>query len=168
MEGAGLHVAGDPRCRRALALEQERLKRLAETPQVLSFFFRDEEYDPRLLIPKGVGRERALELLLAAAEEAQQVAAAPEGWTAPSLEARYRALAERLGLHSGRERGQLIGAGVVRVAVTGRTVGPPLFETMEVLGPETVRRRMARPALRTLAARPSRTAELAGLRSPRG
>jgi glutamyl-tRNA synthetase len=143
MEGAGLDVAGDPKLPRALALEQERLKRLAETPQVLSFFFRDEEYDPRLLIPKGVTRERALELLLAAAGEAQQVASEPGGWTAPNLEARYRALAERLGLQSGRERGQLIGAGVVRVAVTGRTVGPPLFETMEVLGPETVRRRMA-------------------------
>jgi glutamyl-tRNA synthetase len=154
MEGAGLHVAGDPKLPRALALEQERLKRLAETPQVLSFFFRDEEYDPRLLIPKGVTRERALELLLAAAGEAQQVATEPGGWTAPNLEARYRALAGRLGLHSGRERGQLIGAGVVRVAVTGRTVGPPLFETMEVLGPETVRRRMAEAgdALRALPA----------------
>ncbi|HEX2326463.1 MAG TPA: hypothetical protein VHQ00_13775, partial [Chloroflexota bacterium] len=163
MEGAGLHVAGDPKLPRALALEQERLKRLAEAPQVLSFFFRDEGYDPRLLIPRGVTRERALELLLAAAGEAQQVAAEPGGdepagrtggWTAPNLEARYRALAERLGLHSGRERGQLIGAGVVRVAVTGRTVGPPLFETMEVLGPETVRRRMAEAgdALRALPA----------------
>jgi glutamyl-tRNA synthetase len=152
MEGAGLQVAGDPRLAPALALEQERLKRLAETPQVLSFFFRDEEYDPRLLIPKGVSRERALELLLAAAEEAQQIATGAEGWKAPELETRYRALAERLGLHSGRERGQLIGAGVVRVAVTGRTVGPPLFETMEVLGPETVLRRfeLAVDALRAL------------------
>ena len=36
----------------------------------------------------------------------------------------------------------VLGAGVVRVAVTGRTVGPPLFETMELLGADTVKRRM--------------------------
>jgi glutamyl-tRNA synthetase len=36
----------------------------------------------------------------------------------------------------------LIGAGVVRVAVTGRTVGPPLFETLEILGRDTVQRRL--------------------------
>jgi glutamyl-tRNA synthetase len=142
MEAAGLHVAGDPRFPRALALEHERLKRLAEAPQVLSFFFREEDYDPRLLIPRGADRARALELLSAAREEAEAVAESPQGWTAANLEAHYRALAERLGLHSGRERGQLIGAGVVRVAVTGRTVGPPLFETMEVLEADVVRRRM--------------------------
>jgi glutamyl-tRNA synthetase len=152
MEGAGLHVAGDPKLPRALALEQERLKRLAEAPFVLSFFFRDEEYDPHLLIPKGLDQPRALELLSAAREEAAEIAAQRAEWTAPTLEARFRALAERLGLHSGRERGQLIGAGVVRVAVTGRTVGPPLFETMEVLGAETALRRMdaALQALRSL------------------
>ena len=142
MEAAGLHVAGDPRLPRALALEQERLKRLSEAPAVVSFFFRDEAYDPRLLIPKGADRQRALTLLAAARQEAAAAAAAPDGWTAAALEARYRALAETLGLRSGRERGQLIGAGVVRVAVTGRTVGPPLFETMELLGAETVQRRL--------------------------
>jgi glutamyl-tRNA synthetase len=142
MRDAGLEVAGDPRFPRALALEQERLKRLAEAPDVLAFFFRDEAYEPQRLIPKGLDRDRALELLRAARQEVDAVAAASEGWTAAALETAYRALAERLGLRSGRERGQLIGAGVVRVAVTGRTVGPPLFETMEVLGQETVARRM--------------------------
>jgi glutamyl-tRNA synthetase len=142
MERAGLQVAGDPRFPRALALEQERLKRLSEAPQVLSFFFREEDYDPQRLIPRGCDKARALELLRAARAEADAVAGSAEGWTAGNLEAHFRALAERLGLRTGRERGQLIGAGVVRVAVTGRTVGPPLFETMEVLGADDVRRRM--------------------------
>jgi glutamyl-tRNA synthetase len=43
-----------------------------------------------------------------------------------------RALAEQLGLKAG----QLFG--ILRVAVTGRTISPPLFETMEVIGKETV------------------------------
>ncbi len=142
MEAAGLPVAGDPRFPAALALEQERIKRLSEAPQALSFFFRDEEYDPKLLIPRGADKERALELLRASLEVVRDLASHESDWTARHLETAFRALAERLGLHTGKERGQLIGAGVVRVAVTGRTVGPPLFETMEILGPQTVLRRM--------------------------
>ena len=33
----------------------------------------------------------------------------------------------------------------IRVAVTGRRVGPPLFEALEVLGPERTLARLARP-----------------------
>jgi glutamyl-tRNA synthetase len=46
------------------------------------------------------------------------------------LEALLRPLAEELGLKAG----QLFGA--LRVAVTGRAVAPPLFQTMAVLGKE--------------------------------
>ena len=49
-------------------------------------------------------------------------------WSAAVMEAPLRALVEELGL----KPIQLFTA--VRVAVTGRTVSPPLFETMEVLG----------------------------------
>ena len=151
MEAAGLPVADDPRFERALPLEQERIKRLSEAPRVFSFFFRDEEYDPTLLIPRGADQARALELLRAALATAEKLASTPQEWTAANLEAAYRALAERLGLLTGKERGQLIGAGVVRVAVTGRTAGPPLFETMDILGPDMVLRRM-RQALDALQA----------------
>jgi glutamyl-tRNA synthetase len=144
MEAAGLDVAADPKFERALPLEQERIKRLAEAPQVFSFFFRDEEYPAALLIPRGADKARALELLQASRETAEELAGQPDGWTVAALEEAYRALAERLGLTTGKERGQLIGAGVVRVAVTGRTAGPPLFETMAILGAETVLRRMRR------------------------
>jgi len=140
MEAAGLHVAGDPRLPAALALEQERLKRLAEAPQLLSFFFRDEAYDPQLLVPRGLDPQTALAYLRAAREVVEQVAARPGGWTAETLEPPFRDLAARLGLATGKQRGQLFG--IVRVAITGRTATPPLFETMAVLGAETVRRRM--------------------------
>ena len=49
---------------------------------------------------------------------------------AESLEALLRPLAVVLGLKTG----QLFGA--LRVAVTGRTAAPPLFQTMAVLGKE--------------------------------
>ena len=49
-------------------------------------------------------------------------------WSAAAMEAPLRALVEELGL----KPIQLFTA--IRVAVTGRTVSPPLFETMEALG----------------------------------
>ena len=138
LAAAGLEPSGVPRFTQALALEQERLRRLSEAPRVFSFFFRDEPYDPRLLVPRGLDEARALEALREGRRVLDEVEASPEGWTAAALEAAFRALADRLGIRNN----QLFGSGVMRVAVTGRTAGPPLFETMEVLGPDTVRRRV--------------------------
>ena len=60
-----------------------------------------------------------------------------------------RALAEELGLKAG----QLFG--ILRVAVTGQKVSPPLFESMEIVGREKVleRLRNAIHLLEELAAR---------------
>lgn len=51
-------------------------------------------------------------------------------------EAAMRALADRMGLKAG----QLFST--LRVAVTGREVSPPLFETMEILGKDVVLKRI--------------------------
>ncbi|HEX2033028.1 MAG TPA: glutamate--tRNA ligase [Chloroflexota bacterium] len=141
MARAGLDV-DDPQFVRALPLEQERIKRLAEAPSLFAFFFHDPAYEAQQLIPRGADAPRALELLRASLGLVRAMGGEQGAWTAQELERAFRALAERLGLASGRERGQLIGAGVVRVAVTGRTVGPPLFETLEILGRDTVQRRL--------------------------
>ena len=61
-----------------------------------------------------------------------------DAWNEGALEERLRALATRLGLKTG----QLFGT--LRVAATGRTVAPPLFGTLDVLGRDTVLRRIAR------------------------
>jgi glutamyl-tRNA synthetase len=53
-----------------------------------------------------------------------------------SAEDAFRALAEELNL----KPGQLFG--ILRVAVTGKTVSPPLFESMAVIGKETVLKRL--------------------------
>ncbi len=108
-------------------LERERLKRLSEAPEMLSFFFEERlDYDASMLVPKGLdadGARGALEAALATAEYA-------DDWSGGALETAYRALAERLGVKTG----QLFGA--MRVAVTGRTAAPPLFDTLSVLGKE--------------------------------
>ncbi len=108
-------------------LERERLKRLSEAPEMLSFFFEERlDYDASLLVPKGLdadGARGALEAALATAERT-------DDWSVAALETVYRALAEA----SGIKTGQLFGT--IRVAVTGRTAAPPLFDTLSVLGKE--------------------------------
>jgi glutamyl-tRNA synthetase len=127
---------------RVLALEQERMKTLAEAPTLTEFFFTTTvAVAPALLVPKNTTREQALDGLrrsLAILEGAQE-------WKAGELEAPLRTLVAEMGL----KPVQLFTS--LRVAVTGRTVSPPLFETMEVLGREPTRARL-RQAIATLEA----------------
>ena len=128
-------------------LERERLKRLSDASEMLSFFFEERlTYDASLLVPKGLdaaGARAVLEQALAVAEGAPADTGVDD-WSVAALEAAYRSLAERLGVKTG----QLFGA--MRVAVTGRTAAPPLFDTLAVLGKErcVARLRAALEALR--------------------
>jgi glutamyl-tRNA synthetase len=127
---------------RLVPLVHERLEELGDAPELLEFFFRDVapargaaalEYDPALLIPKkldGAGTVAAL-------RAAYDALAALVPWSEGQLEEALRALAEQLEL----KPGQLFGA--IRVAITGRTVAPPLFETLAALGKERSLSRIA-------------------------
>jgi glutamyl-tRNA synthetase len=117
---------------RVLALEQERMKTLAEAPALTAFFFMPSlDYDTRELLAKRMTPEQSLDGLRRARNLLEDL---PD-WSATEMEAPLRALVEELGL----KPIQLFTA--IRVAVTGRTVSPPLFETMEVLGrPATLTR----------------------------
>jgi glutamyl-tRNA synthetase len=90
----------------------------------VDFFFSDVlEYESGLLpgkLEKGPARG-VLEKTLQALESVRE-------WQAGDLESAVRPLTEAMGLKAGPF------FGVLRVAVTGRTASPPLFETMEVLG----------------------------------
>jgi glutamyl-tRNA synthetase len=118
-----------------LPLIQERIKTLAEGPELVSFFFADGlEYDPSLLAPKGVTREATATALTVALQRLRGLAT----FNATALEGVLRPLAEELQVKTG----QLFGA--LRVATTGRTAAPPLFQTMEVLGKERCLERVER------------------------
>jgi len=119
--------------RQIMPLIQERAKTLAEVAELTDFFFVDElDYDARLLIVKDMNRESAIKAL----EVSQHRLKPLEIFDAGSLEAVFRPLAEELKLKAG----QLFGA--LRVAVTGRTAAPPLFQTMAVLGKKRCLRRI--------------------------
>ncbi len=110
---------------RIVPLVQERLKTLADSPELTGYFFQEEiVYDSGLLVQKGMDADATSRALRSVVE----VLGGLKTFDSPSLEGALRQAASDLGL-SGR---QLFGA--LRVATTGRTAAPPLFETMEVLG----------------------------------
>jgi glutamyl-tRNA synthetase len=106
-------------------LIQERLKTLADVVEWVDFFFLDDlpDYDPQGLIPKksnAAGTATAL-------ERAYQIIQSTE-FTHTALDAALRTEAENLGL----KPGQMFQP--IRVAVCGKMVAPPLFETLEIVG----------------------------------
>ena len=106
-------------------LIQERIKTLADVVDKAAFFFKEElAYDADLLIGK---KMTAAESLAALQRTRETVAALPD-FEVETTEQALRSLADELGLKAGPL------FGIVRVAVTGERVSPPLFETMAVLG----------------------------------
>ena len=115
-----------------IPLIQERMRTLGEASGLADFFFVDDlDYDGALLLERGLTRETAVKALEAGKERLEV-----SPFDAASLEGALRPLAAELGLKTG----QLFG--LLRVAVTGRTAAPPLFETMAVLGKERCLRRI--------------------------
>jgi len=132
LTGAGL-PAELTTVRRIAPLVQERLKKLAEVVEWTDFFFKTElDYDPQLLVGKKMTAAQSLAVLRRTREALAGLPAFDEGTLEPAL----RALAEEMGLKAG----QLLG--VIRLAVTGKEVAPPLFGTLAILGKERVLQRL--------------------------
>jgi glutamyl-tRNA synthetase len=108
-------------------LIRERLKKLTDVVEWTDFFFQEQlDYDPAQL----VGKKMTVAESLAALQRARVTLAGLPDFTGESVETALRALAEDLGL----KVGQLLGS--IRVAVSGKKVAPPLFETLAILGRE--------------------------------
>jgi glutamyl-tRNA synthetase len=112
---------------------RERAKTLVELVQQGRFYFeRPTEYDaksaPKLLTPEGA---RRLGLMI---ERLERV----DPFTVPAIESAVRALTEELGL-------KLVDlAQLARLAVTGRTASPPIFDVLALLGREESLARLRR------------------------
>jgi glutamyl-tRNA synthetase len=120
--------------REVVALVKDRLKLLTEVVELTRFFFAEvDDYDPELLLARKVEPGAVLHVLARAIETLQAATFDDEA----DLERRLRALSEELGLKTG----QLFM--LIRVAVTGRTISPGLFETLRVLGRERSLARLA-------------------------
>ena len=108
-------------------LIQERLPTLTAIGPLVDFLFLEEvTVEPAALIPKRWDPLTTREALLAARDEIAKVG--DVSFEADELEPPLRALAE----DRGWKAGDLFMA--IRVAVTGRTATPPLFDTIVALG----------------------------------
>jgi glutamyl-tRNA synthetase len=120
--------------RDAAGLLKDRIRLLTETPDLMSFFLIDAlpEYDAALLVPKKVEPAQVKTMLEAVAAAVPELDLDDHDGT----EARMRALADELGVKAG----QLFMP--IRVAVTGRTQSPGLFDTLRVIGKDRVAQRV--------------------------
>jgi glutamyl-tRNA synthetase len=127
----------DGEIRALLPVVQDRLPTLGAIGDLVGFLFVDRvDADPATLVPKRWDRETAIEGLRAARETIAAVGQV--SYEADELEPPLRALAEARGWKAG----DLFMA--IRVAVTGRTATPPLFDTLVALGHERTLDRLDR------------------------
>lgn len=109
---------------------QVRTKFLSDMPGNCKFFFTDDyEFDPKA-IEKRLGKDGVKAILLDLVERFSKV----DDWRAPVLEELVK------GLSQGNGMGPWVHP--IRVAVSGRTEGPGLFEMLQLLGKERTLKRL--------------------------
>ena len=109
-------------------LVQERVTVLSEVPAMVGFFFRRPEMsdgDFTKTIASNEGAKAVLADVIAAAQSGTN-------WTSDALHALVAQIGENHGMNLRKSQAP------VRLAVTGALVGPPLFESLEVLGRDEV------------------------------
>ena len=125
-----------PWLKKVVSSLRERTRTLAEMVKASVYFFEDPHEFDRAGVEKYF-RDRATTGML---RKCVDVLKTNDKFDALSLEACYRRFAEKEGLKA---------SAIIhptRLALTGRTAGPGLFEIMEILGKDVVVRRMERAA----------------------
>lgn len=127
-----------PECReyagKVVALAQDRLKLLSEIVELTDFFFIDEPPYDEKGVNKWLRKDYAPEFLASLVPALDMLS----DFTVEALDECVRKVGEEIG----QSGGAIIHP--IRMAVTGRMVGPGLFETMSVLGKDRVVFRMKR------------------------
>jgi glutamyl-tRNA synthetase len=131
-------VLGDERLRGLLAQTQERISRLDDfIPYVSCFFGGSLDYSgvqDKLRVKKR-SRSEVVDVLSAYVEEIERDADARE-FTVAGLEQFSNGFCER----HGWKRGDLFM--LLRIAATGRTAAPPIFDTLHLVGKDRLRQRV--------------------------
>ncbi len=122
--------------KQVLAAVRERARTLVELADISNYFYDDAfEYEEKG-VKKHFSRENAADQIRRVAEELERL----EPYDKDSTEALYRTLSDELGISTGR----LIHP--TRLAITGRTAGPGLFEIMDLLGRKQTVERLRKAA----------------------
>jgi len=129
---AGLEVDNE-KLLKVTPLIRERLVTLDDCLMFASFFFKETvEPSPEDLIAKGLDAQQSAEI----ARKSYEILASLPDLSHETTEPPMRDYLEK----SGFSASQVFG--ILRVAVTGQKVSPPLFESMEIIGKEKVLERL--------------------------
>ena len=129
---AGLEVDDDTLLK-VTPLIRERLVTLDDCLTFAAFFFKETvEPGAEDLVAKGLDSKQSADI----AAKAYEILAALPHLDPQMAEPPMREFVESSGLNAGQV------FGILRVAVTGQKVSPPLFESMEVIGKEKVLQRL--------------------------
>ncbi|MBI4734401.1 MAG: hypothetical protein HY779_06310 [Rubrobacteridae bacterium] len=112
--------------KRLAEVTRERIAKFGEIVELVDFFFKRVEFQPEA-VDKILKREGTIDIL----ERAIEVLSDDSfDFYSDEIEKRLRGLVETVGI-----KAKFVFQ-PVRVAVSGRTISPPLFETIELLGRE--------------------------------
>jgi glutamyl-tRNA synthetase len=131
---AGIIVSDVNYLERVLEIIKEKIKLFRDVPEWISYFFTEEFEFDQASVEKTLRNPQAIDRLRMMKERF----AALGDWSLIELEAALKNLAAELGCKTG----ELVHP--VRVAVSGRSVGPSLYHMLEVLGRERVLARLER------------------------
>jgi len=126
-------VVNDDRLLKVTPLIRERLVTLDDCSAFASFFFKETvEPNPEDLIAKGLDAKQSAEV----ARKSHNILASLPDLSHQIAELPMREFVEKSGLSANQV------FGILRVAVTGQKVSPPLFESMEIIGKDKVLERL--------------------------
>jgi glutamyl-tRNA synthetase len=132
IERAGLPVGDTEYIKKCIALEQEKIKLLADIPHLIDFFLKDDIIYDENAVEKVLKKPGACDII----KGIMPVYEALANFTASEIEDATRRYSQENSLKTAQVFHP------VRVAVSGRTEGPSLFHMMELLGQRRVIERM--------------------------
>jgi glutamyl-tRNA synthetase len=134
MRKAGIDAGDETYLLRVLEIVKSKIKLFSEVPDWIDFFFTEEfpfdqgAAEQSLRRPEAIDRLRSL----------RDSYAVQKVWSAKDLELTLKQLAKEIGC----KVGELVHP--ARIAVSGKPIGPSLYDMLEIMGRERVIRRFER------------------------
>jgi glutamyl-tRNA synthetase len=136
VEKAGIRYGSREELLRALAIVKPKVKHLSDVPAWIGFLFTEDYPFEEESLNKALRKPGALARLRSLGEALEDLPV----WSHASIEAKLKQTAAELGVKAG----ELVHP--ARIAVSGKSVGPGLYEMLELLGRERVLARFEKAA----------------------
>jgi glutamyl-tRNA synthetase len=126
----------DEKIIKIVPLVKERIKTLSECDKLISPFFVEVEYDAEIKNHFKDKKAFAAEVLNKTLDSLANISKDKSNFNSNTIEHNLRQLSDQLNVSFRKI------AEVVRIAIWGTTISPPLFKTMEIIGKEEAIKRL--------------------------